>query len=170
MMLKGKFLVATVSITVMVFCLLVLVNVFKQKSTDYVFPRPHTAPVLIDLHEQDLDTSQPWFSPAEPLATSETKLLESQTNSSFWTKNVHLCVMFNLNRMKPNERVIKLLSSYYHPFFDHITFLFDGNWTEKPSYISDYVNFLGCDSYTGWYMQKCVKPSTGWSSWLFVYC
>lgn len=77
--------------------------------------------------------------------------------TKMWTRDVHLCVMFNLNNMEPDEQAINLLLAYYLPFFNHITVLFDGVWKEKPTFVPDYVNFIGCESHLGWYQHRCVR-------------
>ena len=77
--------------------------------------------------------------------------------SALWTDKIHLCVMFNLNRLKPEKEVTDVLASYYYPFFRDITFIFDGaNWT-KPDFSPKFVDFIGCDSHVGWYQQKCIR-------------
>ena len=65
--------------------------------------------------------------------------------------------MFNLKNMSPKKEVIDLLLSYYSIFFDHITLLFDGDWTEKPSYIPTNVTFSGCRSDNGWFQHRCLS-------------
>ena len=93
--------------------------------------------------------------------------------SQLWTKDVQLCIMFNLNRIKPNPNSINLLLAYYLPFFNHITLIFDGKWDKKPDYLPEYVKFFGCQSHIGWYMQKCMnlclsQPSDSIKGYLFV--
>ena len=83
--------------------------------------------------------------------------------SKLWTENVELCIMFNLNGVSlgDNQEVIELLIAYYHPFFSHLTLLFDGDpaGTKRPiaKYLSSYVDVLGCDSHVGWYQHKCIR-------------
>ena len=76
-----------------------------------------------------------------------------------WTENVELCIMFNLNGVGINREVIELLIEYYHPFFSHLTLLFNGDpaRTKRPKYLPSYVNVLGCDSHIGWYQHKCIR-------------
>ena len=77
--------------------------------------------------------------------------------SSLWTNKIHLCVMFNLRRIKPRKDIIDILVSYYYPFFENITLIFDGaNW-ERPDFVPKFVNFISCDSHVGWYQQKCIR-------------
>ena len=79
----------------------------------------------------------------------------ASTHSTLWTKKVQLCVMFNLNRMTPNEKTINLLLTYYSRIFNHIMLLFDGKW-KKPSYLPNNVTFSDCNSERGWYEHKCL--------------
>ena len=77
--------------------------------------------------------------------------------SSLWTNKIHLCIMFNLQGIEPNKDIIDILVSYYYPFFENITLIFDGaNW-ERPDYVSEFVNVISCDSHLGWYQQKCIR-------------
>ena len=79
--------------------------------------------------------------------------------SALWTDKIHLCVMFNLNGIKPSEDITKVLASYYFPFFKDITFFFDGaKWeSQRPDYLPEFVNLISCDSHVGWYQHKCLR-------------
>ena len=77
--------------------------------------------------------------------------------NSLWTNNIHLCVMFNLKSIKPNEKVLNLLISFYFPFFRHISLIFDGQPNYNSEWIPGFVNVLSCDSYFGWYQHKCIR-------------
>ena len=79
--------------------------------------------------------------------------------SELWTENVELCIMFNLNGIGVNQTVIELLIAFYHPFFSHLTFLFDGDpaETKRPKYLPSYVDVFGCDSHVGLYQHRCIQ-------------
>lgn len=74
-----------------------------------------------------------------------------------WTHNIQLCVMFNLNAIKPNKKVIDLLIAYYFPFFKHIFLIFDGPPKNDLPLIPSFVKVLSCESYIGWYQHKCIQ-------------
>ena len=89
-----------------------------------------------------------------PMSTEREQV---SSKDQLWTKYVHLCIMFNLNRIKPNLQTINLLLEYYHPFFDRITLIFDGKWKKRPEYLPEYVKFFGCESHVGWFQHKCLN-------------
>ena len=86
-------------------------------------------------------------------------LADLPDKNTLWTHNIHLCVMFNHNHEggKPNERVTNLLISYYFPFSKKITPILDGQPTQSPNWIPNYVKILLCDSNVGWYQHKCNR-------------
>ena len=108
-------------------------------------------PYYIDDHYQQLIASN--------LSKMGYTLSDLPDPSELWTENVELCIMFNLNGVGINREVIELLIEYYHPFFSHLTLLFNGDpaRTKKPKYLPSYVNVLGCDSHLGWYQHKCIR-------------
>ena len=79
--------------------------------------------------------------------------------SSLWTDKIHLCVMFNLNNIKPSKYVNNILASYYFPFFRNITFFFDGaDWeSRRLDFLPEFVNLISCDSHVGWYQHRCLQ-------------
>ena len=77
--------------------------------------------------------------------------------SALWTDKIHLCVMFNLNRISPKRDMTDILISYYIPFFRGITFIFDGANRERPDFLPEFVDFITCDSHVGWYQHKCIR-------------
>ena len=74
-----------------------------------------------------------------------------------WTQNIQLCIMFNLNSVNLNEQVINFLISYYFPFFQKISLIFDGTPTYNLSWIPSFVKVIECDSHLGWFQHKCIK-------------
>ena len=95
---------------------------------------------------------------AKPWVTRYESDLNKSTGPQFmWTKNVRLCIMFNLKNMSPNKQVIYFMLSYYSYFFNHIMLLFDGEWSEKPDYLPKNIKFSGCKSTNGWYQHYCLR-------------
>ena len=95
---------------------------------------------------------------AKPWVTRYESGLNKSTGPQFmWTKNIRLCIMFNLKNMSPNKQVINLMLSYYSYFFNHIMLLFDGEWSEKPDYLPKNIKFSGCKSTNGWYQHYCLR-------------
>ena len=84
------------------------------------------------------------------------KLTDLPPWSALWTDKIHLCVMFNLNNLRPKKDVDIILASYYYPFFRNITFIYDNIW-ERPDYLPEFVNYMGCKSSLGWYQHKCIR-------------
>lgn len=77
--------------------------------------------------------------------------------TDLWTDKICLCIMFNLNGIKPRKDVTEILISYYYPFFRDITFIFDGANSKRPDFLPEFVDFISCDSHLGWYQQKCIR-------------
>ena len=123
------------------------VNNTKGRETVVNSPRSQD----VNTKEKEVESSDP------PKYVLENKMVAKSNPPQLWTKHVHLCIMFNLNNMKPNPQTINLLLEYYHPFFDHITLIFDGKWNKRPEYLPEYVNFIGCESNVGWYQHKCLN-------------
>ena len=143
------------TIFVIVCCALVIsIPLLWSRSSDFKrnLPRPPT-PKWTEQKESVASN------PSKSQDVTEKTEVESNPSpkSRLWTKHVHLCIMFNLNNLKPNTHVVHLLLEYYHPFFDHITLIYDGKWNKTPEYIPEYVNFFGCESHAGWYQHKCLN-------------
>ena len=147
----------------------------SQTPTETIFPLENKEPLESD-EDEPPEQSQTLTNEGEAITTESSLPPEAQdvdwisdfrkrgyvfnilpNKTKLWTRDVHLCVMFNLNNMKPDEQAMNLLLAYYLPFFNHITILFDGVWEDKPNFLPDYVNFIGCESYLGWYQHRCVK-------------
>ena len=81
----------------------------------------------------------------------ETQLTQ---RTALWTRDVQLCVMFN---SVISSKTIGLLLSYYLQFFSHITLISGTQLIVKPHFVPDSVQVFNCDSYYGWYQQKCLR-------------
>ena len=77
--------------------------------------------------------------------------------SALWTDKIHLCVMFNLRGNKPKKDVTDILISYYYPFFENITLIFDGAYWKRPDYVPELVDVIGCESDRGRFKHKCIQ-------------
>ena len=81
-------------------------------------------------------------------------LPEMPPKTALWTQNIQLCIMFNTVF---DDRTIGILLSYYLHFFNHITLISGTEIVTKPHFVPDSVQVLNCDSYYGWYQQKCLR-------------
>ena len=129
MLLKYKGLFAVVATVVMLSVIMVTLW-----GSDYFMSWPmksRVAETVIDLAENTWPKK--WALEVEHRAT--------QNLPSLWTDKTHLCVMFNLNRVEPRKDITDVLVSYYVPFFENITFIFDGANRERPDFLPEFVNF-----------------------------
>ena len=161
-----------VFILLVVFMRLESTNTRKEQFTKF---NPITSTNLITFGTFETQQTTPVISSAlngtKPLLSSKvnTTMLESSLNkkgytlsdlppwSSLWTDKIHLCVMFNLNGIKPKKDNTDILVSYYIPFFRNITFIFDGANRKRPDFLPEFVDFITCDSHVGWYQHKCIR-------------
>ena len=101
------------------------------------------------LSKDDVTLVKHWISDLKLVGYEFPKLPKKAT---LWTKNVHLCIMFNWGSTEYRTRQ---LLSYYMRFFDAITLFLEGRRVSH-NYIPSHIQVFHVKTGNGFYQQRCL--------------
>ena len=102
------------------------------------------------LGKDDVTLVKHWVSDLKLVGYEFPKLPNKAT---LWTKNVHLCIMFNWGS---TEYRIRQLLSYYMRFFDAITLFLEGKHVNR-NYIPSHIQVFHVETGNGFFQQRCIE-------------
>ena len=102
------------------------------------------------LGKDDVKLVKHWISDLQIVGYKFPKLPKKAT---LWTKNVHLCIMFNFGSTEYRTR---LLLSYYMRFFDNITLFLDQERVPD-MYIPAHIQVFQVKTGNGFFQQRCIE-------------
>ena len=102
------------------------------------------------LGEEDIILMENWIGDLKSVGYVFPKLPKT---ASLWTKNVHLCIMFNWGSTEYRTR---LLLAYYMRFFDVITLFFEGE-SKISTYIPSHIEVFHVSTEHGHYQQRSLE-------------
>ena len=102
------------------------------------------------LGKDDITVVKYWISDLKLVGYEFPKLPKKAT---LWTKNVHLCIMFNWGSTEYRTRQ---LLSYYMRFFDVITLFIEGEHAPH-TYIPSHIQVFHVKTGSGFLQQRCVE-------------
>ena len=102
------------------------------------------------LGEDDIMLVENWISDLKSVGYVFPKLPKK---AALWTKNVHLCIMFNWGSTEYRTR---LLLAYYMLFFDVITLFFEGE-SKNSTYIPSHIQVFHVSTENGYYQQRSLE-------------
>ena len=102
------------------------------------------------LGKDDVTLVKHWVSDLKLVGYEFPKLPNKAT---LWTKNVHLCIMFNWGSTEYRTRQ---LLSYYMRFFDAITLFLEGKHVNR-NYIPSHIQVFHVETGNGFFQQRCIE-------------
>eukprot|EP00731_Ephydatia_muelleri_P036127 Em0203g2a len=102
------------------------------------------------LGKDDLTLVKHWIKDLKLVGYEFPKLPNKAT---LWTKNVHLCIMFNWGSTEYRTRQ---LLSYYMRFFNAITLFLEGKHVNR-NYIPSHIQVFHVQTGNGFFQQRCIE-------------